>query len=126
MPTKKVIATPKPKRVKKPKLTVQEKNLLEFPPTERTWVCNGTYLVWNATESKNEKKTCGTVNGGSNKECMLCGKKRSEKPKLLWPDYVSACAKVGIEPGTMWKMGDRGPLIRVKGESWKSQPEPSA
>lgn len=113
-------------RKKKLSLTIYEKNLLEHPPTEKTWVCEA-----RKTE---EGSVIKHVNGGSAMACVYCGTSKPKTPKMLWVDYVVACEKVGIEPGYQWKIIDlltiideknvvvKTPMMKVKGESWKKAP----
>ena len=89
-PVAKQAPEPKIKRTrsKKLRLTIEEKRLLEYPPTEKTWKC-----------------ACDAPNAGSSTICWVCRGKRTKK--LLWPIYVGACKKVEIEPGDQWKIIDR-------------------
>jgi hypothetical protein len=103
-------AAPKQPRKKKLKLTNAEQRLLLFPPTETTWRCI-------------HKDGFEVVVPGSERQCWHCRKAKPAKPKLLWPDYVKLCEKVGIEPGYRWKLTDNGPMMQLKGEAWKSAPE---
>lgn len=100
------------RRRAKIKLTQLERNLLEYPPTEKTWICN-------SCEYK-------CVNSGSNTQCFLCAKPRPKKPTLLWPKYIAACEKVGIEPGHRWKISESTlePIMIKPGEG-KWGPAPS-
>lgn len=86
---------------KKPRLTTLEKRLLSFPPTKTTWECRAkrNHLFDQSVI------VCGGVNNGKESSCWLCRSKRPAKPPLLWPLYVKACSKVGIEPGEKWKEG---------------------
>lgn len=74
------------------KLTKAEKRLVLWPPTPRTWVCR----------RKQEKDAgtgkCGFVNSGRQRKCLMCGGPKPSKPVLLWPAYLKACQKAGIEP----------------------------
>lgn len=101
-------------RKKKLKLTEYEKALLEYPPTMTTWICQKRKTA--------EGVVIKHVNTGSNKKCTYCGEARPAKPKLIWPDYVSACEKVGIEPGYQWKLISNVPMMRLKAEGWKNAP----
>jgi len=84
-------------------VTETEARLLLYPPTESTWLCS-----------------CDQPIKGSAEKCYFCGKKKPKKVKLLWPQYVKACKKVGIDPGLSWKRREDGTvLIRQKGTAWK-------
>src|SRR5688572_9281768 len=78
------------------RLTLLEKQLLRYPPTEATWLCRAK-VEWNMGDS------CGVLNSGSQEKCWLCGEKKPRAAKLIWPVYLSACEKAGIEPGTPWR-----------------------
>lgn len=78
------------RRRKPARLTKRELNMLAHPPTKGTWLCT---------------KCCDEpiLNSVSLGACWLCGTKMGERPKLLWPLYVVACKKAGIEPsGKRW------------------------
>ncbi len=84
------------KRKKRLKLTGEEIRLLEYNPTKTTWKCE-----------------CGLANSGKMKVCWACGKPKNKV--LLWPVYVAACVKVGVEEGTQWKIVDKNrDLTKVK------------
>lgn len=84
----------KPKQFTYNDLSKQDLLLLEYPPTEGTWVCTGVY--------KNDDNTpCGMINTSSNSRCWVCGTKKTTK--TLWAKYIVLCGKVGIDPGTRWK-----------------------
>jgi hypothetical protein len=74
-------------------LTIRDRQLLKYPPTETTWVC----------------KKCETPLSGTTEKCWLCG---ANKPlrgvTLLYPDYLAACAKAKHEPGVRWPMKVQG------------------
>src|SRR4051812_49347868 len=77
--------TKKPKRVV---LSSYELRLLANPPTETTWIC----------------AECDFPNAGKTTTCWLCRTKQPTKPTLLWPDYVKACKKLQLTPGSgRWK-----------------------
>lgn len=113
-------------RKKKLSLTVYEKNLLEHPPTEKTWIC--------LAKKTDEGAVIRHINTGSAKVCIYCGATKPQKPKQPWNDYVVACEKVGIEPGYQWKIMDimqiidekhvmvKTPMMKLKGERWKNAP----
>lgn len=91
------------KRKKKLGLTVREQSLLLHPPTATTWLC-----------------TCDIANNGKHLRCWVCGKEQTSK--LLWPIYEKACAKVGIEVGTLWRIKSKingTMMIREPGQKWK-------
>lgn len=77
-------------------LTQREKRLLRYPPTDSTWECLST------TKRGEETVRCGAINPGSSVTCWCCARPKSRRPKLLYPAYVAACKKAGIEPGTRW------------------------
>lgn len=83
------------------KLTRTEQRLLRFPPTRSTWLCNKKHV--RQTDNGVERSECGTLNSGSQNICWMCGTLKPKKPKLLWPAYLVACEKAGIEPGQHWK-----------------------
>lgn len=90
---KKTVKAPKVKKPKRIVLTKREENLLEHPPTPSTWICSNA-----------KHPDIKTVNPGSAKECYICLKNKPANPKLVWPEYVAACAKVNIEPSSgAWK-----------------------
>lgn len=106
--TAKKIATPRKKRLK---LTEKERTLLEYPPTERTWICDHSLSTPN-------------INPGSATKCLYCGADKPKKPELLWPKYVELCSRVGIEPGFKWKMFENGkPMMRTRTTKWQEAPE---
>lgn len=80
------------------RLTAADKKLLRYPPTPQTWRCK-RYV----TDADGVKRHCRTVLVGMSRKCWLCGKEKPAKPELVWPDYVAACKKAGIEPGTRWR-----------------------
>ena len=89
-------------------LSEEERGLLLYPPTESTWICTNDHVV-----------------AGSYKECWACKEKRPRRPKLLWPKYVAACQKVGVEPGFRWKqLDDKTPVMRLPGHGWREAPKP--
>lgn len=93
--------TPSKPRKKKLRLTQQELSLLEYPPTEKTWLC-----------------PCGMFGTGSMELCWAC--RTPNTGDLLWPKYLAVCKKVGIEPGTLWKITDKRigiASIRTPGKS---------
>ena len=92
-------------------LKISEELVLRYPPTDTTWVCKGN-VIWR------ESGTCGTINVGRSDRCICCDLTKPRKPKLLWPEYLEACKKAGIEPGTSW------PLPVEDGES-KSARKPT-
>ncbi len=109
---KKIIRRPKAKR--STVLTAEEVNLLQFPPTEETWVCT------NDHKQDGNVKPKTFFNHGEVKNCILCGMAKPRKPVLLYPRYITACAKVGIEPGLRWKINDDGQqVIRDKASAWR-------
>jgi hypothetical protein len=82
------------------KLTLAEQKIIQYPPTRRTYVCRGKRgtNVQNDDGSWTKNMTvCGFVNNGRNKTCLLCGRRKPEKPTLLWPTYLAALAKAGLE-----------------------------
>jgi len=85
-------------------LTAAEQRLLKYPPTASTWECKGTTKTTKIVDGSPElvKFPCGATNNGRNRRCIYCGTPKSRTPKLLWPRYVAACKKAGIEPGTRW------------------------
>lgn len=84
------------------RLTQAEKKILRYPPTKQTWRCKG-YVLTSTSEGTVEKKLCGTLVIGMSGKCFVCGKKKPSRPELVWPEYVRACQKAGIEPGTKWR-----------------------
>ena len=77
----------KPKRVK---LSKFEMELLEYPPTEGTWLCEQDH-----------------INARAVTECVWCRHPKPEKARLLWPQYVKACEKLQLTPGEgYWKKVD--------------------
>lgn len=88
------------------KLTDLEKTLLEYPPTDGTWLCENVYY----TEKKGEviSVKCKMINSKTKFKCTICGKEKSNNPRLLWPEYVEACNKVELEPGKyLWRESQR-------------------
>ena len=81
---------------KKP--TRAEARLLTYPPTKETWVCQ-------AKKPSLDGSTCQKINAGKYERCWVCGSKKPKRPKKLWPQYVAACKKVGIEPGQSLRPG---------------------
>lgn len=75
------------------RLTRAETRLLEFPPTEETWVCRGKIRSLDGVLSP-----CAFINNGRNDVCMLCRAPKGKRPTKLWPKYTAACKKVGIDP----------------------------
>lgn len=73
-------------------LNKYEKYLLTNPPNEGTWKCI------SPTPSDT---ICGIINSGKATDCWLCRTPKPVKPTLLWPMYLVACKKVGIEPKAM-------------------------
>lgn len=80
------------------KLTQADQRLLRHPPTEKTWECQ----VKRTHDDM--QVVCGMVNSGSRTTCCLCTRPKARQPKLLWPSYLAACKKAGIEPGTRWPL----------------------
>jgi hypothetical protein len=104
---------PRQKKYKPPHttLTTVEKRLLEYPPNEDTWVC----------EDEKEYGICGMVNTGREEVCSWCSAVKPTRAKLLWPQYIIACNKVGIEPkSALWRESPNTgrPMIRYNGERW--------
>lgn len=80
-------------------MTNAELHLLRHPPTPDTWVCPAKH---RGNDPK-DVKTCGMVNSGKRDRCTLCASKKPRRPVLLWPAYVRAAVKAGIEPtGKSW------------------------
>ena len=75
------------------RLTRVEQRLIHYPPTKGTWVCQA-----KKPSLDGPKVPCTKVNSGAAEVCWVCGTKPPAKRKLLWPEYVSACKKAGIEP----------------------------
>lgn len=101
--------TIKTKVRKRVKFTKEELKLLEYPPTERTWVC--------------ENHSGGLANSGIAESCFFCGKAKDKNPILLWTTYASACEKLGIKPLTgTWVQIDNftGRLFMKGGRAWKT------
>jgi hypothetical protein len=95
MPTPKRTSKKKPPKQLPPnwaKLTKAEKRLIQHPPTPRTWRCRSKRKGEAGTEP------CGFINSGLRSTCGMCGTSKPSKPTLLWPLYLKACAKAGIEP----------------------------
>jgi hypothetical protein len=82
-------AKPKPNLAR---LNKAEKRLVLHPPTPRTWVCRKKRQKDAGTEA------CGFVNSGRHRKCQLCAATKPSKPVLLWPLYLAACKKAGIDP----------------------------
>lgn len=78
------------------KLKAAEEALLRNPPTPETWVCG------RKTKHDGIEVECRGVLSGNCRKCHFCGKDKRASAKKLWPAYVAACAKAGIEPGTRW------------------------
>lgn len=74
------------------RLTAAEKRMLDYPPTERTWLCQSKRKTDEGT------RICGTPCSGKTEACYSCGKAKPKKPKLLWPQYLLVCKKAGVEP----------------------------
>lgn len=93
-PRRKTPTGPKPpKPWANRKFTKAEKQLLDHPPTPRTWVCPR-----KREKGEQGRVPCGFVNSGRQRKCVMCGSPKPSKPKLLWPLYLAACKKAGIQP----------------------------
>lgn len=79
------------------RLTLAERNLLRYPPTTTTWICQAKRMRDGV-----ERVECGLPNFGLASKCWLCGTKKPSRVKLEWPRYVATCKKAGIEPGEKW------------------------
>lgn len=84
-------------------LTKIEQHLLRYPPTLGTWKCEDVSLSLEADPAHDApiieiRRTCGNVNSARMEACWVCGTPKPEEPKLMWPLYVAACKKAGIEP----------------------------
>lgn len=79
-------------RTKRIRFTKYELKLLLHPPTEGTWIC--------PSHKKDDGTTFTIINSASQKSCWLCHKNKPQRAKKPWKDYVLACDKLGIEPGT--------------------------
>lgn len=79
-------------RTKKIKFLKSEIHLLLHPPTEGTWYCSN--------HLNKEGAKYNIANAGSAKKCWACQVNKPARPKKPWKDYVLACSKMGIEPGT--------------------------
>lgn len=86
------------------RLTYAEKRLLKYPPTERTWECGNNIAV--VRQDDTVKVRCGWLNSGRAAKCVGCGRMKPKKPQLVYPRYLVACQKAGIEPGTRWRESD--------------------
>ena len=82
----------KPKPFSYNDLSKSDLQLLEHPPTEKTWVCPGKL---------SEETTCKMLN--TKDACWVCGTKKPTKATFLWHDYIKLCEKVQVAPGTRWK-----------------------
>jgi len=91
------------KRTKKKRLTKAQKRLLQWPPTEKTWLC----------------PKCDAPNNGKAKECSWCRTAKPKKPNLLWPQYVAACAIIDITPGTKVRFDESGNLMFWTGRVYR-------
>ena len=76
------------------RLTKSEKALLRYPPTPETWICTHQWMRLY----EDEKRPCNAVNAGKKKRCWVCQAAKPTRPKRLWPKYLAACKKAGIEP----------------------------
>lgn len=75
------------------RLTQAEARLIQYPPNPDTWACGATLKTPDG-----DPFSCGGRMAGRFTSCVFCGKKKPRNPKLIWPEYVRACAKAGIEP----------------------------
>lgn len=77
-------------------LTAREQQLIEYPPTETTWLC---VHVEGYTSSNGERREIkrGYANAGSRRTCGFCAKPKPRNPKLVWPEYQAALAKLPKE-----------------------------
>ena len=79
-------------------LTAAERRLLEWPPTPETWKCKKRLI----SLVPGEERVCPWVMAGYSQKCTGCGTPMPSKPERLFPAYLLACEKAGIEPGTRW------------------------
>lgn len=74
-------------------LTPRERLLIENPPTEATWLCEHTesYVAGDLTRREVKRSY---ANAGSRSTCAFCAEPRPRNPKLVWPEYQAALAKL--------------------------------
>ncbi len=87
------------------RLTAVDQHILRHPPTPKTWVCGRKRVVERAQEDGSTlviKTECVGINAGASGECSYCRKPKRAAAKHIWAQYLAACAKAGIEPGTRW------------------------
>jgi hypothetical protein len=78
------------------KLTQADERLILYPPTETTWECNRTRTV--IQDGEPAEYTCKAKNAGHVRNCVICTKPKARNAKLVWPRYLEACRKAGVEP----------------------------
>lgn len=110
-------------------LTDLEKLLLEYPPTNGTWLCQNVYYVEKNQEVVSIR--CKMINSKRYDKCSICGWVRPEEPEYLWPLYVDACNKVGLPPGKfLWRESQNTgrPMFKERGspKKWKEWEPPEA
>lgn len=68
--------------------------MLMYPPTPDTWQCRATFRTGDGVTVRE----CAMWNSGSRRTCSMCTARKPRKPKLMWPSYVRAAVKAGIDP----------------------------
>lgn len=80
-------------RKRHPKLSAEEQRLIDHPPTEATWYC-AHREQYEASDGEMRERVTHVTNAGGNDHCWLCRERKPAKPKLAWPVYQAALAKV--------------------------------
>jgi hypothetical protein len=79
------------------RLTNRDKQLLLYPPTQETWKCGRV-----TKDEAGNRAVCGVAQSGERTFCWVCGTSKPPKAKLIWPEYIAACVKARIQPGSHW------------------------
>lgn len=66
--------------------------MMKYPPTKGTWICMAKRLRDGISFK------CQSYLSADESKCPWCGTKKPRKPPLLWPEYVIACEKAGVDP----------------------------
>ena len=77
-------------------LTAREQQLIEYPPTETTWLCEHVETRPGILGERTQVKR-SYANPGSRATCAFCAKRKPRNPKLVWPEYQAALAKLPKE-----------------------------
>ncbi len=82
------------------RMTDRERQLIQYPPTPTTWACGRKYKTSELIDGEPQlvDYKCVGINPGSTKVCSYCRRPKRPTALLLWPAYLAACVKAGIEP----------------------------